>query len=72
MAEWDWVMTIGRKLRQDLGDFHGTPPEMLSLITRLRECTKDCEKSAASMPAEAKGEVVEGSATLDGKIAKES
>ena len=72
MAEWDWVKAIGRKLRQDLGDFDGTPPEMLILLARLREHPKDCEKSAASMPAEAKGEVVEGSATLDGKIAKES
>ena len=69
MAEWDWAKTIGRKLRQDLGDFHAMPREMLSLIARLRALTENCEKSAASVPAEPKGDVAEGPASPSGGIA---
>jgi len=63
VAEWDWAKTIGRKLRQDLGDFHAMPREMLSLIARLRALTENCEKSVASAPAEPKGDVAEGPAS---------
>jgi len=57
MAEWDWAKAIGSKLRQDLGDFHPVPREMLRLLARLAELTGDCEKSTASAPAEPSGDV---------------
>ena len=56
MAEWDWVKAIGRKLRQDLGDFHAMPREMLNLLARLRELSEDCEKSAALAATEPRGD----------------
>lgn len=57
MAEWDWAKAIGRKLRQDLGDFHAMPQEILGLLARLREATEEHEKSAAPAPVEPMGDV---------------
>ena len=62
MAEWDWAKTIGSKLRQDLGEVHAVPREMLRLLARLGELTGDCEKSAASTPAEPRGDAAGGPA----------
>jgi hypothetical protein len=69
MAEWDWAKTIGRKLRQDLGDFQTMPRGMLSLIARLRALTENSEKSAASAPAEPKGDMAGGPASPSGGMA---
>jgi len=69
MAEWDWAKAIGRKLRQDLGDFHALPPELQSLLARLRDPAEDREKSAASAPAEPRGDVAEDLASPSGGIA---
>lgn len=69
MADWDWAKTIGRKLRQDLGDFHALPPEMLSLIARLGELAENCEKSAASAPAEPRGDIAGDPVAPSGGIA---
>ena len=69
MAEWDWAKAIGRKLRQDLGNFYAMPPELLSLLARLKEPAEDCEKSAAWAPAEPRGDVAEGPASPSGGIA---
>jgi hypothetical protein len=69
MAEWDWAKAIGRKLRGDLGDFHAVPREMLSLLARLRELTENCQKSAASAPAEPSDDVAGGLALPSAEIA---
>jgi hypothetical protein len=69
MAEWDWAKAIGKKLRRDLGDFHAVPREMLSLLARLRELTENCEKSAASAPAEPSDDVAGGPASPSAGIA---
>jgi len=63
MEEWDWAKAIGRNLRQDLGNFYAVPPELLSLLARLKEPAEDCEKSATSAPAEPRGDVAEGPAS---------
>lgn len=69
MADWDWAKAIGSKLRQDLGEVHAVPHQMLRLLTRLGELTGDCKKSAASAPAEARGDVARGSAVPSRGIA---
>jgi hypothetical protein len=36
MDKRDWVKSVGKKLRDDMGDCPTLPQEMLDLITRLR------------------------------------
>jgi hypothetical protein len=71
MAELDWAKAIGKKLRQDLGDFHAMPREMLNLLAQLKEHTEDCAKAAASAPAEPRADVAGGPPSLSGGIAEE-
>ena len=36
MSQRDWVKSVGKKLRDDMGDCPTLPQEMLDLLTRLR------------------------------------
>ena len=36
MDKRDWVKSVGKKLRDDVGDCPTLPQEMLDLLTRLR------------------------------------
>ena len=36
MDKRDWVKSVGKKLRDDMGDCPTLPQEMLDLLTRLR------------------------------------
>jgi hypothetical protein len=41
MDKRDWVKSVGKKLRDDMGDCPTLPQEMLDLITRLRTEERD-------------------------------
>jgi hypothetical protein len=36
MDKKDWVKSVGKKLREDMGDCPTLPQEMLDLLTRLK------------------------------------
>jgi hypothetical protein len=55
MGQRDWVKSVGKKLRDDMGDCPTLPQEMLDLLTRLRAEQSDSAwggttRSEAQMP----------------------
>jgi hypothetical protein len=71
MAEWDWAKAIGTKLRQDLGDWHAVPREMLSLLAQLRrkELTEHREQGTALAKSEPGGDAAGPPASPSGELA---